>query len=79
MGVEDLAVTRPDLTTVTVTHHLEEVPSTTTHALLMREGRVLASGEGERVLAGSALSECFGRPLALDRVDGRWYLRAPRV
>ncbi|MFI0422811.1 ABC transporter ATP-binding protein [Spongiactinospora sp. 9N601] len=79
VAVEDLARSRPELTTVTVTHHLEEVPATTTHALLMREGRVLAAGAVGDVLTGAWLSECFGRRLALDRVEGRWYVRALRM
>ncbi|MGW0803124.1 ABC transporter ATP-binding protein [Nonomuraea sp. NPDC002799] len=77
-AVEVLATTRPVLTTVTVTHHLEEVPATTTHALLMRDGRVLAAGSVGEVLTSGNLSDCFGRPLHVDRLDGRWYARAFR-
>jgi iron complex transport system ATP-binding protein len=77
-AVEHLATVRPVLTTVTVTHHLEEVPATTTHALLMRDARVLAGGPAEDVLTSRLLSECFGRPLQVDRIDGRWYARAAR-
>ncbi|WP_084965626.1 ABC transporter ATP-binding protein [Thermoactinospora rubra] len=74
-AVEELARTRPVLTTVTVTHHLEEIPATTTHALLMREGRVLAAGPATQVLTSANLSQCFGRPLRIDHHDGRWYAR----
>ncbi|MDA0638619.1 ATP-binding cassette domain-containing protein [Nonomuraea sp. MCN248] len=77
-AVENLAETRPVLTTVTVTHHLEEVPSTTTHALLLREGRVLAAGPVTDVLTPGHLSECFGLPLHVDRLHGRWYARSVR-
>jgi iron complex transport system ATP-binding protein len=77
-SLEDLATSRPGLTTVLVTHHLEEVPATTTHALLMRDGRVLAAGPVADVLTAENLSECFGRRLRLDRLDGRWYARAER-
>ncbi|MEV5504611.1 ATP-binding cassette domain-containing protein [Nonomuraea fuscirosea] len=77
-AVEDLATTRPVLTTVTVTHHLEEVPATTTHAMLMRDARVLAAGPVADVLTSGHLSDCFGRPLNVDRIDGRWYARAAR-
>ncbi|MGI5270631.1 ABC transporter ATP-binding protein [Nonomuraea sp. CA-218870] len=77
-AVENLAETRPVLTTVTVTHHLEEVPSTTTHALLLREGRVLAAGPVTDVLIPAHLSECFGLPLHVDRLHGRWYARSVR-
>ncbi|MCG5217370.1 ATP-binding cassette domain-containing protein [Streptosporangium soli] len=79
LAVEDLATTRPGLTTVTVTHHLEEVPATTTHALLMRDSRIMAAGPVDRILTGDNLSACFGRPLRLDRLDGRWSVRALRV
>ncbi|GAA4517446.1 MULTISPECIES: ABC transporter ATP-binding protein [Nonomuraea] len=77
-AVEGLAETRPVLTTVTVTHHLEEVPSTTTHALLLREGRVLAAGPVADVLTPANLSDCFGLPLHVDRLHGRWYARSVR-
>ncbi|GAA3554635.1 ATP-binding cassette domain-containing protein [Nonomuraea rosea] len=77
-AVEDLATTRPVLTTVMVTHHLEEVPATTTHAMLMRDARVLSAGPASEVLTSENLSECFGRPLHVDRLDGRWYARAVR-
>ncbi|WP_049566423.1 ABC transporter ATP-binding protein [Nonomuraea sp. SBT364] len=77
-AVEALAETRPVLTTVTVTHHLEEVPATTTHALLMRDARVLAAGPVDDVLTPANLSDCFGLPLHVDRLDGRWYARSVR-
>ncbi|MEU6744443.1 ABC transporter ATP-binding protein [Streptosporangium sandarakinum] len=77
-AVEGLAASRPALTTVTVTHHLEEVPATTTHALLLRDTRVQAAGPAGEVLTGENLSECFGRPLRIDALDGRWYARAVR-
>jgi iron complex transport system ATP-binding protein len=75
-AVEHLAATRPVLSTVTVTHHLEEMPATTTHVLLLRDTRMLAAGPADEVVTGANLSECFGRPLDVDRVDGRWYARA---
>ncbi|WP_030909249.1 ABC transporter ATP-binding protein [Streptosporangium amethystogenes] len=77
-AVEDLATTRPVLTTVTVTHHLEEVPATTTHALLMRDARIQAGGPVAEILTAENLSECFGRPLRVDHLDGRWSARAVR-
>ncbi len=78
VAIEDLAA-RPALTTVTVTHHLEEVPATATHVLLMRDARVLASGPVGELLTSAALSDCFGRPLRVDHhSDGRWSARALR-
>jgi iron complex transport system ATP-binding protein len=58
--------------TVLVTHHVEEIPLGTTHALLLRGGRVLARGPLEDVVTESALGELFGLPLRLERRHGRF-------
>src|SRR5437868_2829109 len=78
-AIEDLAAARPELTTITVTHHLEEVPATTTHALLMRDSRIIGAGPVSDILTPETLSDCFARRLHLDRLDGRWYARAART
>lgn len=65
-------------TTVTVTHHLEELPPTTTHALLLRDGAVLAAGPVAEVLTSERLSACFGLALVVDRRDGRHAARILR-
>jgi iron complex transport system ATP-binding protein len=67
-----LAENRPELTTVTVTHHLEELPPSTSRVLLLREGRVLASGPAPDVLTSELLTACFGRPVAVTHHHGRW-------
>ena len=59
--------------TVLVTHHVEEIPDGFTDVLLLREGRVMAAGPIEQVLTQSALSECFGMELGLERRHGRWW------
>ncbi|CAL9636515.1 ABC transporter ATP-binding protein [Streptomyces albus] len=71
-----LAADRPTLATVTVTHHLEELPPTTSHALLLREGRVGAQGPVSEVLTGELMTQCFGRPIEVSRQDGRWLARS---
>ncbi|MFO7252068.1 MAG: ABC transporter ATP-binding protein [Actinomycetes bacterium] len=64
-------------TMVLVTHHVEEVPSGFTHALLLREGSVVAQGPIEHVMTADNLSQTFGLPLKLERdTNGRWYARA---
>lgn len=76
-ALDRLAQDRPELTSVLVTHHLEEVPASTTHALLLREGRVVASGPATDTLTSDHLSACFGLPVEC-RYDGdRWAARAP--
>ena len=63
-------------TMVLVTHHVEEIPEGITHALLLREGRVVAAGPIEQTLTAPLLSQTFGLALQLDRVGGRWLARA---
>ena len=74
-AVAAVARDRPALATVTVTHHVEELPASTTHALLLRGGRVIEQGDATRTLSGPALSTCFGLPLTVRRSGGRWFAR----
>ncbi|GGS63137.1 ATP-binding cassette domain-containing protein [Streptomyces griseoviridis] len=71
-ALHQLAEGRPRLATVTVTHHLEELSPVVGHALLLREGRVLASGPVSEVLTDDGLTACFGRPIRVARREGRW-------
>jgi iron complex transport system ATP-binding protein len=58
---------------VLITHHVDEVPPGVTHALLLRDGRVLTSGPIDEALTSETLSACFGVPLELLRRDGGRY------
>ncbi|MFN8592375.1 MAG: ATP-binding cassette domain-containing protein [Thermomicrobiales bacterium] len=76
-ALDRLSAEQPELTTVLVTHHLEEIPASTTHALLLRDGAVVARGEAGEVLNSENLSACFGLAITC-RYDGeRWSARAP--
>lgn len=55
-----------------VTHHVEEIRPVFSHALLLKSGRVLASGPRTQVLNGPALSETFGAPMRLHHRNGRY-------
>ncbi|MFE2969618.1 ABC transporter ATP-binding protein [Streptomyces sp. NPDC059340] len=77
-ALDTLRRAHPLLATVLVTHHLEELPPGTTHALLLREGRELARGPVEAVLTGDQVGKCFDLPLTLERRDGRWSVRIRR-
>ncbi|HRO29162.1 ABC transporter ATP-binding protein [Citricoccus sp.] len=59
-------------TLVLVTHHVEEIPPGFTHALLMRQGRVVAAGPLEQTLIEDNLSAAFGLPLKVTRDEGRY-------
>jgi iron complex transport system ATP-binding protein len=57
---------------VLVTHHVEEVPDGFTHAILLRNGGVVAAGELNEVFTDRNLSRCFGVPLFVERRQTRW-------
>lgn len=64
---------------VVVTHHVEDVPTSLSHAMLMRSGRVVATGALSEVLRAERLSEAFGVDLHLERRgDGRFSAWAHR-
>ena len=67
-----LCESEPALATVLVTHHLEELPASLTHALLLRDGRALAAGPAADVLTSEGLSACFNYPVTVTRHGGRW-------
>ena len=71
-SLDDLREQQPGLATVLVTHHLEELPASTTHALLLRGGQMLAAGPAGDVLTTELVSDCFGYPVAIARHAGRW-------
>ena len=52
-----------------ITHHVDEVPPGITHALLLRDGRLLGQGPIDEVLTSESISDCFGMALQLQRRD----------
>ncbi len=75
-ALERLPREEPETAAVLVTHHLEELPASITHALLLRGGAVIARGPVADVLADEPLSDCFGVSVRVRRDDGRWIGRA---
>jgi iron complex transport system ATP-binding protein len=76
-ALDRLSQERPDLTSVLVTHHLEEIPATSTHAIMLRNGQVLAAGAIDTTLTSANLSACFGLPVDCRHDGQRWTARAP--
>jgi iron complex transport system ATP-binding protein len=72
----DLAADPDAPTLVLVTHHVEEIPPGFTHALLLREGAVVASGLLRETVTGENLSKAFDLPLKVQYADGRFTARA---
>ncbi|CCH34502.1 ABC-type transporter [Saccharothrix espanaensis DSM 44229] len=81
-GREDLVARLSELAldpdapaTVLVTHHVEEIPPGFTHALLLREGAIVAQGLLDDVLTEENLSKTFDQPLELQRSGDRYFAR----
>jgi len=71
-GLSRLAMAR--LTTMLyVTHRTDEIPPGFNHAMLLKDGRALASGKIESTLTAKNLSACFELPVRLEKLGGRYY------
>lgn len=60
---------------VLVTHHVEEIPTSFTHGMLLTDGVVLAAGPIDAVLTSESLGRAVGLPLVVERRGGRWSAR----
>ncbi|WP_405493567.1 ABC transporter ATP-binding protein [Nocardia sp. NBC_00511] len=65
----------PELASVLVTHHLEDLPPGTTHAMLLRDGRTVAAGPVDEVITTANISTSFDHPVRIRRDEGRWSVR----
>ena len=61
---------------VMVTHHVEEIPAGFTHALLLADGKIVASGPLDEALTSETLTETFGMTIELTERDSRFAARA---
>jgi iron complex transport system ATP-binding protein len=59
--------------TVLVTHHVEEIPPGFTHAMLMRDGAVVAQGLLDSVVTEENLAKTFDIDLVLQRSGDRYF------
>lgn len=66
----------PSLASVLVTHHLEELPASTSHAFLIADGAEVVSGPVADVLTSEWVSKAFGHPIEVTRDRGRWGARS---
>ena len=62
--------------TVTVTHHIEEIPVGTTHALLLKNGQVAALGPISEVVTSENLSKVFETNILVTAENGRYFAQA---
>ena len=59
-----------------MTHHLEEIPAETTHALLIKNGQIAFAGEINEVLTSANVSSVFNYSLTVTKEGARFFARA---
>jgi iron complex transport system ATP-binding protein len=74
--LSDLALDPYAPASILVTHHVEEIPRGITHAMLLKNGEVVAAGPLRDTLTAANLSSTFDLELALDERAYRWSARA---
>lgn len=72
-SIDQLVACRPELTTLLVTHHVEEISPRTSQMLLLHSGTVVAAGDAGSVLTSENVSSAFGCPVSVSRQNGRWH------
>jgi iron complex transport system ATP-binding protein len=61
---------------ILVTHHIEEIPAGTTHALLIKDGVIAVSGPIVDVITSEHISAIFGLPITVVREGERFFARS---
>lgn len=60
---------------VLATHHIEEIPPSFTHALVLKDGAVLASGEIGGIINSQILTEAYGAKVKVFKKAGKFFLK----
>lgn len=68
-------IAREGTTLILITHHIEEIVPEIERLILLKQGRILASGPKRAILTAAHLSDLFDSPVALDETDGYFYAR----
>jgi iron complex transport system ATP-binding protein len=61
---------------VLVTHHIEEIPAGTTHALILKDGKIAVSGPIDQVITSEHISAIFELPITVSRQGERFFARS---
>ena len=61
---------------ILVTHHIEEIPSGTTHALILKDGVIAASGPIADVITSEHISAIFEVPITVINEGDRFFARS---
>ncbi len=61
---------------ILVTHHIEEIPTGTTHALILKDGAIAVSGPIGDVITSEHVSAIFGIPISVTHEGDRYFARS---
>jgi iron complex transport system ATP-binding protein len=61
---------------ILVTHHIEEIPAGTTHALILKDGLIAAAGPIAEVITSEHISAIFGLKIDVTAVGERFFARS---
>jgi iron complex transport system ATP-binding protein len=73
--LQRLGTKRNSPTLVLVTHHVEEIMPVFSHVLMLKAGRIFASGRRANVLSSPTFSKLFDDSMRLTKVSGRYTLQ----
>jgi iron complex transport system ATP-binding protein len=69
--IDELGQVKNAPTLILVTHHVEEITPVYSHALLLRDGRVLDSGPKQKMLTSRLMADTFRADVQLRKSAGR--------
>ena len=62
--------------TLIITHHIEEIPARSTHALLLKSGKIVGSGPIATVITSENLSVAYDMPISVSIMNNRYSANA---
>jgi len=62
--------------TLIITHHIEEIPAGSTHALLLKRGKIVGSGPIGTVITSENLSLAYDMPISVTMANNRFSANA---
>jgi iron complex transport system ATP-binding protein len=68
-------IAREGTTLILITHHIEEIVPEIQRVILLRAGKIIASGSKQSVLTARHISQLFESPIAIDEDEGYFYAR----
>ena len=68
-------IARDGTTIILITHHVDEIIPEIERVILLREGRIAASGPKRPMMTAAHLSALFDAPIAVEESDGYFYAR----